>query len=171
MTQTMSRGDPIRRRGLAVLAAAVVAIVAAGCQMPATANRPSSATIDLCADRLHDLSGRLLLYYSLHQELPPTLDDLRGVDPAPMPPAVCPASGRPYVYNRAGLKIPGRDGLAVIYDWSPVHAGMRWCVLVEAAGPGEPLTARVIRVPDLPAFSAVEVPAPRLPAIEPPGKR
>jgi hypothetical protein len=171
VTPTMSKTDLIRCRDLAVLAAVLVALAAAGCQMPAAAGRPSSATIDLCADRLHELSGRLLLYYSLHQELPPTLEDLRGVDPAPMPPAVCPTSGRPYVYNRAGVKVPGRDGLAVIYDWTPVHAGMRWCILVEKAAPGEPLTARVLLVPDLPAFSGGETPAARLPAMESPPKR
>ncbi len=168
MTQIHAKSGR-RRRGLAALAAVIVAIVAGGCQMPAAA-RPTSPTIDPCADRLHDFCGRLLLYDSLHHQLPPTLGDLQAVDPEPMPPPVCPTTGQPYVYNRAGLPIPGRDGLAVLYDAVPV-SGMRWCVMVEAVKPGEPLTARVIPLPDLPAFSAGVVPSPRLPAMEPPPKR
>jgi hypothetical protein len=163
--------DGVRRRGLAVLAAVVVA-VAAGCQPEAVAPRPAtSTTIDPCADRMHDLVGRMLLYLQLYQQWPPALKDLQTVDPAPMPPLVCPASGKPYVYNPGGIEIPGRQGRVILYDESPTHAGMRWCVLAESAGPGAPLTARVIRVPDLPVFSAREAPAARFPAMEPPAQR
>jgi hypothetical protein len=103
---------------------------------------------DPCAERLHDLSGRLLLYYSQHGRLPATLDALPPLDPANPTPPVCPASGRPYVYAPAGVRVPDQPGRLVLYDAQAIHAGMRWGVFVDEAPDGARLTARVLFVPE-----------------------
>jgi hypothetical protein len=140
-----------RSVSLAALACALV-VAAAGCQTGAAARR-AGADIDPCAERLHDLSGRLLFYYSLHGALPAALEDLASADPTPLPPLVCPVSGKPYVYNREGLPVRGRPGRAVLYDAAPTHAGMRWAALVDPPIEGKPRTARVLLLPERPAFS------------------
>jgi hypothetical protein len=126
-------------------------LLAAGCgghQAAAPEVRRPSLEQDPCATRLHDLSGRLLLYYAANRRLPESLDDLPPLDPANPTPAVCPVSGDPYIYNPKGVAIAGRPGLLVLYDPLPSHAGMRWGVFAnrEAGGPG--LTARVLLLPE-----------------------
>jgi len=122
----------------------VLAAAAVGCQVKEPA-RPS-ARMDACADRLHDLCGHLLLYYSAHGKLPPSLEDLNSTGRFRPPPAVCPVSGKAYVYNPEGLEIPDRQGRLVVYDPEPSHAGMRWGILVDASADAASITARVIMV-------------------------
>jgi len=151
-------GDPPRKTPtchpgirLGVLAAAVaLAVLADGCQKQAATpevRRPSLEK-DPCAERLHDLSGRLLLYYAAHHRLPETLAALPPLDPAHPTPTVCPASGKPYVYRPKGLAISGRPGRLVLYDPEPSHAGMRWGVFIDKAPGANRLTARVILLPE-----------------------
>ena len=116
------------------------------------ARRPSTVS-DPCADRLHDLCGQLLLYFSATGEMPATLDDLNRMDSQTLPPLVCPISGKPYLYNKDGLRVPGRAGLLVLYDAEPVHSGMRWGIMVEAGGAGQPLSGRVVLLPESSVFS------------------
>lgn len=136
---------------LGVLAAAVaLAVLAAGCQKQATTpevRRPSLEK-DPCAERLHDLSGRLLLYYATHHRLPETLAALPPLDPAHPTPTVCPVSGKPYVYRPKGLAVSGQPGRLVLYDLEPSHAGMRWGVFIDKASGDNRLTARVILLPE-----------------------
>jgi len=145
------------RRSLDLLCLACAlawATIAAGCQASgASAHRPS-AKIDPCAERLHDISGRLLLYYRVNGKLPVALADMRGLDSGALPPLVCPLSDKPYIYRKDGLRVPGRPGLLVLYDAEPVHSGMRWGISVETASEGQPLTGRVVLLPDSPLFSA-----------------
>ena len=124
-----------------------LAALAGGCQGPVVpapqVDRPGVRTSP-CADRLHDICGELLLYYAAHGALPPTLDELC---PAAGPEAasrVCPASGKPYVYDPAGLTAPGRAGRLVLYDPDPSHAGMRWGAFLDAGGPAKTPAMRVI---------------------------
>jgi hypothetical protein len=131
----------------------VLAVVAQGCDGPVSSSRGPGAVIDPCAERLHEICGRLLLYRSSNGALPKTLADLQAPGAA-TPPPECPASGKAYVYNPEGLKVPGQVGRLVLYDPSPVHSRMRWGVVVGEGGMGQPLTATVVLLPDLPEFSA-----------------
>ncbi len=149
-------GDPPReiakcrcRVGLATLACCIgLAALAAGCRTAAPAVRRPSVEADACAERLHDLSGRLLLHYSLHRRLPETLEALAALDPEQPVPLVCPVSGEPYVYRPKGLQVPGHPGRLVLYDAVACHSAMRWGVFVDDAGDARRLTARVILIPD-----------------------
>lgn len=108
--------------------------------------RPPSVRKDPCAERLHDVCGHLLLYYASHRKLPPTLAELKSTRTMGLPPLACPASGKPYVYDPAGLSIPGRPGRLVLYDPEPSHSGMRWGILVGTPADGANITARVVLV-------------------------
>jgi len=123
-----------------------VALVA-GCGAPAPhVSRPGAAR-DACADRLHDVSGQLLLCYAATGRLPPSLEDLRTArGTAQNPPLVCPVSGKPYLYRPEGLLLPGQPGRLVLYDAAGAHAGMRWGIVIAAGEPGASLTASVIPV-------------------------
>ena len=142
--------------------AMAVALAAGGCGRATNAEpevRRPSLQEDPCARRLHDLSGRLLLYYAQHGRLPASLDALPPLDAANPTPAVCPASGRPYVYEPAGVRVPDQPGRLVLYDAQPSHAGMRWGVFVDEAPGGRRLTARVLLVPEE-TFRAAEAEPP-----------
>jgi hypothetical protein len=135
--------------------------LAAGCQTPDTSlpsvRRPS-LQVDPCAERLHDLCGKLLLYHGIHSKLPGTLEELKALGSATLPPLVCPVSGKPYIYHPDGLAIRGWSGRLVLYDAMPSHSGMRWGVLVEDPGSGKTLTARVLLLPEQSVLSAGEPP-------------
>ena len=141
------------RTGEFLAASAVLALLclAVGCQAPT--GQPSdpdrlNAMLAPCADRLHDLCGQLLLYYSAHKALPQKLADLGGAGSAP--PLVCPVSGKPYLYNRDGLEAkgtPGRLGRLIVYDPEPCHSGTGWGIAVEPPQPGKPLVFRVVHPP------------------------
>jgi len=122
-------------------------LLASGCSGPAGPYRPEGAAVDPCAEKLHDISGRLLLYFAEKQQLPAALDDLPGGSGVSA--AVCPVSGGAYVYDREGLRLPGRSGRLIVYDAAPVHGGMRWGVVIgPEGGKGRPLVARVILIPE-----------------------
>ena len=132
-----------------VAVACLAAIVATGCPPaaePVAVHRPSLKN-DPCAERLHDICGALLMYYATRRQLPPTPAALRSTAGVPLPPLVCPASGKPYVYTPAGVPIPQRTGRVVMYDPQPSHSGMRWAVLATPSPDGN-ITARVILVAD-----------------------
>jgi len=148
--------------GLACCAA--LATLALGCQTAAPAARKTGAEIDPCAERLHEISGALLLYCSVNGKLPDTLADLKGADSAPLPPLVCPVSGKPYIYNRDGISVQGRLGRLVVYDSTPSHSGKRWGILADLGAGYKPLSSKVVLIPDGPAFSA-----PRKPELRPGG--
>ena len=146
-------GNPPReiatwRWGVRLATLACCVGLAAGCRTTAPAVRRPSVEADACAERLHDLSGRLLLHYSLHRRLPPTLEALETFDPEKPVPFVCPVSGEPYVYRPEGFQVPDRPGRLVLYDAAPCHSGMRWGVFVDDAGDARRLIARVILIPD-----------------------
>lgn len=124
--------------------------LAAGCQMEkaSVAVPRSSARIDACAERLHDICGHLLLYHSVRKKLPPTLEELKSTGDVPLPPLVCPASGKAYIYDPAGLASPKRKGRLVMYDPEPSHSGMRWAIMVGTTADGTNVTARVILLPE-----------------------
>jgi len=139
---------------LLLLAAAV-----AGCRMqtePLPAGRRPSVQVDPCADRLHELCGRLLQYHSRHGQLPESLDELPASLSHGDTPAVCPRSGLPYTYRRRGVVVPDQSGVVIVYDSTPCHSGMRWGVLVDDLGSRTASTARVVLLPDRALQSALD---------------
>jgi hypothetical protein len=130
-----------------------LATIAVGCQASAPTTRKTGVEIDPCAERLHEISGRLLLYYSVSGKMPTVLPDMKGVDSEPLPPLACPVSGKPYVYNPVGLPVQGRLGRLVIYDPAPSHNGKRWGILAAVGAGDQPLSSRVVLVPDGPVFA------------------
>jgi hypothetical protein len=145
----MSRGLDLV--GLACCVA--LATIAVGCQAAAPTTRKTGVETDPCAERLHEISGRLLLYYSVSGKMPAVLPDMKGVDSEPLPPLACPVSGKPYVYNPVGLAVKGRLGRLVIYDPAPSHNGKRWGILAAVGAGDQPLSSRVVLVPEGPVFS------------------
>jgi len=133
--------------GVSLAAWAVLAALTGGCQttQPQTAP-PPQPKVDLCAERLQDLGGQLLLYWSAHQALPPTLDGLPSGQTLRASPRTCPVSGKPYVYSPAGLVVAGLQGRLVLYDPEPTHSGMREGILVAGPTGTGLITANVVQV-------------------------
>jgi hypothetical protein len=134
----MTRRNSAARGALAL---ALLAAAAAGCVTapgPGGADTPVS---DPCAERLHDLSGRLLAFYAAAERLPASLAGLPGDGAEPL---VCPISKRPYLYRPAGLVVPGRSGRLVVCGASAVHRGGRWSIVLTQDRADGPVSARVI---------------------------
>ncbi|MBE3068770.1 MAG: hypothetical protein IMZ66_00895, partial [Planctomycetes bacterium] len=127
-----------------------LAALAAGCRTaaPSPVVRRPSVEQDLCAERLHDLSGAILFYYATHHRLPESPAALASLGPEDPVPLVCPVSDQPYLYQPNGLRVQGQHGRMVLYDAAACHAGMRWGVFVDGGGTGRRLIARVVLVPD-----------------------
>jgi hypothetical protein len=120
--------DPFGAAGGPVAAAArPVAAVDSG-----AADLADTDWADSCAANLDEITGSLLNYYSAHQKLPPTLDDIPRVSPSGAPISLtCPVSGKRYVYVPLGLKPPlftdenGEShvgGILLLYDPEPSHS-------------------------------------------------
>ncbi len=87
---------------------------------------------DSCAANLDEITGSLLIYYSAHQKLPPTLDDIPRISPSGSRISLnCPVSGKRYVYFPQGLRPPlftDQDGESrvggtlILYDPEPSHS-------------------------------------------------
>jgi hypothetical protein len=111
---------------------------------PRTPGEPNEPA-DPCATRLHDLSGLLLMYYSINKHLPDRLDELASLADVDLEfNTNCPASGQPYVYDPAGLGSPTSDRFLVLYDSVPAHGGLRWGVFVAPPRDGKPPATWVI---------------------------
>jgi len=87
---------------------------------------------DPCAARLHAISGTMLMYYALHNRLPPKLDDLRALQEADQPlNFACPASGQRYVYVPTGLVSQDDNRQIILHDPTPEPTGVRWTILMQ----------------------------------------
>ncbi|KPK83643.1 MAG: hypothetical protein AMJ81_07700 [Phycisphaerae bacterium SM23_33] len=144
----------------------LIAVLAGGCRPPPPDTQRPKVGTDPCAERLHDVCGHLLLYYQIHKRLPPTLKQLKSSDVLPLPPLVCPVSGKPYVYEPQGLLLRGQPGRLVLYDPEPSHSGIRWGILVGTSARGDSIIPCVIAVTEEQLASATTQPAP-----EPPDKQ
>jgi hypothetical protein len=116
---------------------------------PGRGPRTESA-VEPCSEGLHSLCEPLLMYYLLHKnQFPDSIDDIKAITgPDPKYSYVCPVSGKPYVYNAAGLTWPDQPGRVVLYDPEPSHNGNRNAILVQPGAPGEPLITRVVSLPE-----------------------
>src|SRR5689334_3569249 len=85
---------------------------------------------DPCAERLHDICEPLLRYYLDNQELPPNLETLKQMKGFSTLELTCPVTKRPYVYSPVGIQNAVNKQRILIYDPAPVHAGMRWAVVI-----------------------------------------
>ena len=121
---------------------------------------------DPCVERLHDLSGLLLVYVKMHKQLPETLDDLAELAKTyniKMPPLQCPVSGKAYIYVQEGFPAPQSPillqvdrairydlGRVFIYDPAPSHGGMRAAVTLSETDSGPMAKVIGLRERDLP---------------------
>ena len=123
----------------------LILAMAAGCTVapPKPASRPAGPEEDPCAERLHDLSGQLLMYYVRHNKLPQDLSQLGSESPKP----VCPVCNKPYLYNPQGLDVPNMSARAIVWDALPCHSGFRWAIVMDLLKPGQSLNLKVIPLP------------------------
>lgn len=104
---------------------------------------------DPCAARLHDICGVLLLHVLRQGDLPVSLAELEAAPGgSDLPPLVCPASNRQYVYNPVGIYLPERRARLVVYDPAPSHGGVRWAIIAVEATETDPLICKVIALPE-----------------------
>jgi hypothetical protein len=124
----------------------------------------SITAADPCGNRAHALAGAMLFYYAVHRKLPPTLDALQAFADTGEPlEFTCPASGKAYVYDPAGLVARGTDGRLVLYDAEPSHDGARWGVVAAPPRGLRPATASAVRLAE-DAFRRYAPPPPGIPA-------
>jgi hypothetical protein len=132
-------------------------VPAVATQDPARAAEAVATRFDPCGERLHEIAGMLLQYYVQNHRLPDRLADLSaGAAPAGAVAADpdqffrCPASGQRYVYNPEGPPIAtGVTGShLIIYDAVAAHDGARWGIAIAEPQGNQPLTARVVVIPD-----------------------
>jgi hypothetical protein len=113
---------------------------------PATPETVLSA--DPAAGRLQDIGGALLVYYSDHKQLPPTLQDLAGSPGGDSLNLTSPQSGREFVYVPSGLWSDQHpDKVIIAYD-PDLHGAQRFCLLMNPPSTGAPLEATVIAIPE-----------------------
>ena len=147
------RRDRLSRSVVVLLLAGMVGCAGpkGGSAKPATQPAAATAADDACAQRLHDLSGGLLLDYLQHQSLPMKLSqiELPGSEAgrAAMDALICPASNQPYVYNPQGLPAPDRKSRMIVYDSVPSHGGRRWAITLNVSEGSQPQTG-VLAVPE-----------------------
>ena len=157
----------------------LLALALSGCAPTGTRNlSPSEADskTDPTAIHLHHVAGQLLLYYATHQQLPQRLEDLSlpgkpdipGSDPvSETPPAIDPATRRPYIYLPAGPLLPGANpdtpvARLVLYQSAPTNRIGRWALVMDARTAEGRLATFVQCLPEAVLRSALtRQPAPR----------
>jgi hypothetical protein len=113
-----------------------------GCGQNAPPAPPAGASSqNACAGRLQDLCEPLLVFNLKHHRLPNDLEEFKAAD-GHVPPLVCPASGRPYVWQPDGPLLAGQTRWVVLADSQPSHDGKRWAILAEEGAAGQ-MTLRV----------------------------
>lgn len=109
-------------------------------------DRPSIS--DLSSERLHEIEGALLLFYSAHGRPPAELSELQeSPDPDVPLSLVSPVKNKPYVYIRGGLQSPGKSLRIYVYDPTPLPDGSLRCLLMPEFKRGTPSTSQVLLVP------------------------
>jgi hypothetical protein len=99
---------------------------------------------DPCAERLHDICEPLLRYYLDNQELPPNLETLKQMKGFASLELTCPVTKRAYLYNPVGVQNAVNKQRILIYDPAPVHAGMRWAVVIVSPEGDRALVTKVV---------------------------
>jgi hypothetical protein len=126
-----------------------VFIVWSGCRMQEPPHTASAMLTDPCAERLHDLAGALLLFYSRYGRLPKQLEDLSPTgNAAKTTPLKCPVSNLPYLYASDGIPLSGYKDRLIVWDAQPCHNRNRWVILDIGAVNNKTLILRVILWPE-----------------------
>jgi hypothetical protein len=167
------------RRNSAILITALLLLpsILTGCQPSPPATSAPKATIsaaplpagrqptvdetlaaDPCSTRLEDIEGAMLMYYALNKQLPLSLEALKPfANTGTELKLTCPESNLPYVYSRDGLVAAGTDRRIIVWDPTPAHHGMRWCIVMPYQKPGDPLVPEVVPIQEK-AFQAFVTP-------------
>ena len=104
---------------------------------------------DPCAERLRDIEGALLMYYALHKQMPPSLQELAPLADLDTPlNFTSPVTGAPFGYNAAGMPAPGRSKRIIVYETVPEHVGKRWCIRMPLTDPTAAQSAEVVEIPE-----------------------
>jgi hypothetical protein len=120
----------------------------AATSQPALSETPD-VNRDPCAQRLHDLSGMMLLHVALYDQLPPSLEALKQLPGADADlQTICPVSGQPYAYTPQGIEIPGVEYRIYAWDSVPAHGTYRWGIQLIPSIAGRPPYANVIPIPE-----------------------
>lgn len=136
-----------------------VAVIGGGCESSSAPPPPraTKAMTDPSAERLHELSGAVLLHYIRHNQLPASLEALHELD-ASIGDPIDPLYGDPYVYLSPPVDLPGRRGQLLMYAPGVArgHRASRWAVLVEGVGQDASLTTQVVLIPSAEIAKAVQ---------------
>ena len=120
---------------------------------------PSAGGIDQpSADRLHEISRSMLMYYAKHRVLPPSLGALKTVDPS-LPPLIDPVTNRGYVYLEHPRKMAGRPGWLMLHV-PAAEAGMSWVILGDEADKEHNLATQVVLIPTSEVTATIRAPQP-----------
>ncbi len=111
---------------------------------PNAANARALDATDPCAMQMWDISGAMLLYWKLHNQLPESLEELQ-IGPRLDDELVfkCALSSQPYVYVPQGMATPGSDSRLILYDQTP-HRGKRWVIIASESRGKRPRTINAI---------------------------
>jgi hypothetical protein len=93
--------------GTAALVLAAIGSLVIGCANPAQPmpEKPEAApgAFDPAAERLHDITGSLLLFRGAYGRMPTDLDELRLVTGLTSDATIDPATDKPFAYSREGF--------------------------------------------------------------------
>lgn len=126
---------------------ALALLLLPGCVVTEPGRARRHPALDPCAERLHDLSGKLLMHHAAHGEMPASLADLDSPGKvAARELRTCPVTHTEYRYDPTGRELPGHPGRLIVYDATPAHDSGRWAVLLIRGR--APLTTRVVWLPE-----------------------
>jgi hypothetical protein len=135
----------------AVVVCISAAVMGSGCQLPSKPAAPTRAPVerdplDPVAERMHELSGQILLFHSAYKRLPKSLQELCQAVGEDTRAALDPATGRPVAYDPAGFANISGAGRVIAYASPSGPGDSCWCISFTEAG-----GAAVCRVVPLPA--------------------
>ena len=85
--------------------------------------------IDPCGDRIQDLCGPLIEYFTLYHHGPARVEELQQfADPGQTLKFACTDTGKPFQCAPTGLAAPGQSMRIFVYAADPSPDGGRWCV-------------------------------------------
>ena len=115
---------------------------------------------DPCLSNLTNIIGSLYIYYSKHNALPESLEQIPKLSPEGDAISFnCPGSGKPYIYFPQGFQAPKVQDLLILFDPAPIHRGsprqnpdgsnappesLRYGIVMEPPRPNAPVKMFVI---------------------------
>jgi hypothetical protein len=102
-----------------------------------------TSVTDPTADRLHEISGDLLIYYARKHTLPPTLEAIGALAPD-LPPLKDAGTGQPLIYFPDAPPIPGRPGNLLVQSPARNSQNGHWAILIKEAADKRTLSAQVV---------------------------